>query len=164
MFSSLFPPAGATRRLSLQAALFAVGQGSFLTGSAVFFTRVAGLTATEVGVGMSISAAAGFLAAVPLGRIADRFGPKRIWAIGAFLQGAFYLTFPWVHGFAAFLMVIVAIEIADAAGMCGRGAYTLNAFTGEQRIRSLAYIRTALNAGFTLGGRDGSRRPLSLAP
>ncbi|MFE7271836.1 MFS transporter [Streptomyces sp. NPDC057623] len=155
MFASLFPSARLTRRLSLQAALFALGQGSFLTGSAVFFTRIAGLTPAEVGLGLTVAGAVSFFAAVPLGRVADRIGPKRMWAIGAFLHGGLYMLYPWVHGFAAFLAVIVAIELADAAGISGRGAYTLNAFSGEERISSLAYMRSALNIGFTAGALVG---------
>ena len=56
----------------------------FLTGSAVFFTQIVGLSAVQVGIGITVGEAASFLFAVPLGKVADRIGPKRMWAIGAF--------------------------------------------------------------------------------
>jgi MFS family permease len=82
--SSLVPDTPLARKLSLQSILFAIGEGVFLTGSAVFFTQIVGLTAFEVGVGITVGEGASFLFAVPLGKVADRIGPKRMWALGAF--------------------------------------------------------------------------------
>ena len=59
--------------------LSAFGEGAFLTGSAVFFTAVVGLSAQQVGLGLSIAAAVQFACSVPLGRLADRIGAKRMW-------------------------------------------------------------------------------------
>ena len=39
------PPSPLARSLSVQSILFAVGEGTFITGSAVFFTQVVGLSA-----------------------------------------------------------------------------------------------------------------------
>ena len=39
---ALLPESLLARRLALQSVLFAVGEGAFLTGSAVFFTQVVG--------------------------------------------------------------------------------------------------------------------------
>ncbi|MFD7717087.1 MFS transporter [Streptomyces sp. NPDC059814] len=155
MLSHLLPSAPLTRRLSMQAALFALGQGSFLAGSAFYFTRVIGLSAAEVGLGHTVAGVVIFLVAVPLGRATDRLGPRKMWALGAGLQGALYLVYPWVHGFGTFLAILVAIYFADAAGRAGRGAYMLSAFAGEERIKSLAYVRSALNAGFAVGALLG---------
>jgi hypothetical protein len=45
----LLPPTPLARRLAAQSVLFAVGEGAFLTGSAVFFTQIVGLSAAQVG-------------------------------------------------------------------------------------------------------------------
>ncbi len=71
-----------------QSILFAVGEGFFLTGSAVFFTHIVGLSAAQVGLGLTIAGVVTFFFAVPLGRLADRVGPKRMWALGALRRGA----------------------------------------------------------------------------
>lgn len=75
--SSLIPETPLARKLSLQSILFAIGEGVFLTGSAVFFTQIVGLSAFQVGVGITVGEGASFLFAVPLGKVADRIGPKR---------------------------------------------------------------------------------------
>ncbi|MFC0542587.1 MFS transporter [Kutzneria chonburiensis] len=151
MFGWLRPPAPLTRRLALQAALFALGHGTFLSGSAVFFTQIVGLSPAEVGLGLTIAGAVVFLAAVPLGRAVDHVGPKKMWAIAAAVQGALYLVYPCVHGFWGYVLVILMVELADTAGIAARGAYTLNAFPNGERVKSLAYMRGALNLGCAVG-------------
>ena len=66
------------RSLAGQSVLSAFGEGAFLTGSAVFFTVIVGLSAQQVGLGLSIAALARFVMSVPLGRMADRVGAKRM--------------------------------------------------------------------------------------
>ena len=41
-----------------------------------------------------------FAFAVPLGRLADQVGPKRIWALVALAQALLFLVWPWLDGFA----------------------------------------------------------------
>ena len=76
--SRLAGPTPLVRRLSTQSVLSAFGDGVFLTGSAVFFTQIVGLSAAQVGLGLSIAGVATFTLAVPLG-----MGPR-----GAFLAVA----------------------------------------------------------------------------
>lgn len=143
------------RRLSLQSGLYAVGSGVFLTGNAVFFTQVVGLSAAQVGVGISVAGVVGFLVSVPLGRVADRVGPRRTWVLAAVGEAAVYLGYPWVRGFAAFIAVVVALTLMEALGSAGRGAYTIDAFSRGERVRQLAFVRSALNIGFTVGALLG---------
>ena len=151
----MLPPTPLARRLSAQSVLYAVGEGTFLTGSAVFFTHVVGLTATQVGIGLTASEAVGFALAVPAGRLADRVGPKRIWAVAALLEAGLYLLYPRVGSFATFLALLGVMAVVDGGGSSGRGAYTIDAFPRAERVRSLAFMRSALNIGFTLGALAG---------
>lgn len=153
--ASLVPPTPLARKLSLQSILFAVGEGAFLTGSAVFFTRIVGLSAAQVGLGLTVAGVVSFFFAVPSGRLADRIGPKRMWALGAFAQAALYLVWPWIGGFGAFLAMMVVLEVVSVAGGAGRGAYTLDVFPREERVRSQAFMRAALNLGFSVGALLG---------
>ena len=151
----MLPPSPLARRLSFQSILFATGEGAFLTGSAVFFTHIVGLSAAQVGLGLTIAGLSSFVFAVPLGRFADRVGPKRVWATVALIEAALFLVWPWLEGFWQFLAMVVVLEIFGTAGSAARGAYTLNVFTREERVRSLAFMRSALNIGFTVGAMIG---------
>ena len=154
-FQRMLPPTPLARRLSVQSVLFAFGEGAFLTGSAVFFTQIVGLSAAQVGLGLTVAGVVSFFFAVPLGRAADRIGPKRMWALGALAQAVLYLVWPFIDGFAAFLAMMIALEVVGVAGWSGRGAYTIDVFPREERVRSQAFMRAALNIGFTLGALVG---------
>ena len=65
----LIPPTPLSRRLATQSLLFATAEGTFLTGSAVFFTQVVGLRAAQVGLGLTVAGVASFLVAYPAGKL-----------------------------------------------------------------------------------------------
>ena len=92
---------------------------------------------------------------MPLGKQADRIGPKRMWALGALAQALLYLAWPLINGFASFLVMMIVLEIVGTAGWSGRGAYTIDVFPREERVRSQAFMRAALNIGFTFGALLG---------
>ncbi len=169
--SRLLPPPGLPRRLCLQSALYAVGSGVFLSGNAVFFTQIVGLSAAQVGVGISIAGVVAFIASVPVGALVDRIGPLRSWLVGALAEGCIYLAYPWARGVAAFLAIVILLALVESAGNSGRGAYTLDALDRELRVKVLAYVRSALNIGFTVGAllgglalATGSRQAIMAVP
>nr|WP_157345647.1 MFS transporter [Nocardioides sp. MAH-18] len=141
--------------MSVQSVLFATGEGAFLTGSAVFFTQIVGLSAAQVGIGLTAAGAVSFCFAIPLGKLSDRVGPKRTWALSAFGTAGLYLLWPFIGGFATFVVLMVLLELVQSAGWSGRGAYTIDAFPHDERVRSMAFMRAALNIGFTLGAGIG---------
>jgi MFS family permease len=96
-----------------------------------------------------------FALAVPMGKLADRLGPKRMWSVGAFLEAATFACYPLIHGFVAFVGILIVLAAVDAGGSAGRGAYTINVFSRAERVRSMAFMRSALNIGFTLGALLG---------
>lgn len=149
------PPSRLAGRLSLQSLLFALGDGAFMTGSAVFFTKIVGLSAAQVGVGLTIAGVAAFLAAVPMGKLVDRFGPKRMWALSGAGMAAVFAVWPFVTDFTGFVAMAVCVEVIGALGMTAHGAYTLDVLPPDERVKSRAYMYSALNLGFTLGAAIG---------
>ncbi|NEB80761.1 MFS transporter, partial [Streptomyces sp. SID14478] len=49
-----------------------VGDGAYYVTSALYFTRVVGLSATQIGLALTLAWAIGAVAGVPLGALADR--------------------------------------------------------------------------------------------
>ncbi|NNG39551.1 MFS transporter [Flexivirga sp. ID2601S] len=147
----LIPPTPLSRRLALQSLLFATGFGTFLTGSAVYFTKLVGLSASQVGVGLSVAAVVAFLAAYPAGRVVDIIGPKRTWAVCTLVGALMFALWPFLHGFAAYLAVTVVFELVQNPGGAGRNAYILDVMPEKERVQTQAYMYSSLNVGFTLG-------------
>ncbi|MBO0768021.1 MAG: MFS transporter [Solirubrobacterales bacterium] len=151
LLNRLMPPTLLARRLALQSLLWATARGSFYTGSAVFFTKIVGLSATKVGLGMTFAGVAAFLIAYPAGRLVDRYGPKRTWAFGAIGAAAAFGFWPWMHGFGPYVALAVLFEVFSNFSQAGYQAYVLDVFADEQRVAAQAYLYSALNLGFTVG-------------
>jgi MFS family permease len=149
------PPSPLAGRLSVQSLLFALGEGTFTTSSAVFFTQIVGLSAAQVGLGITAGGVVAFLVAVPAGKLADRVGAQRMWCVGATGTASLYAVWPFINSFAAFLVMAVLLETVGSAGNAGRGAYVLNLLPADQRVRSQAYMYSMLNLGFTMGAALG---------
>jgi hypothetical protein len=77
----ILPPTRLERDLALQCVLSAFATGSFLTGTAVYFTQIVGLTGSQVGLGMSVSVPA------TLGRPGAVLGAARLDRRGALTRG-----------------------------------------------------------------------------
>ena len=148
---NLAGPTPLVRRLSEQSVLSAFGDGVFLTGSAVFFTQIVGLSAAQVGLGLSIGGLVTFLLAVPLGKLGDRYGARRVWALASLVEALVYLVWLAVGGLIAFIAVMVLLENVSSASRSARNAYRFDIFPREERVSSNAYFRAARNVGYTLG-------------
>jgi len=139
----------------MQSLLFATAEGTFLTGSAVFFTQVVGLRAAQVGLGLTVAGIVSFLVAYPAGKLTDRIGPKRMWAAGAFVAAMMFAAWPFIVSFAGYLAMVVCFEIIENAAGTGRNAYILDVMPEKERVATQAYMYSALNVGFTLGAIIG---------
>ena len=144
-------PTPLVRRLSSQSVLSAFGDGVFLTGSAVFFTQIVGLSAAQVGLGLTIAGVVTFGFSVPLGKLSDRFGAKRVWAICSLMEAVFYLVWLAVGGMVSFVAMMVVLELVSTTSRAARNAYRFDVFPREERVSSSAYFRAARNVGYTLG-------------
>lgn len=149
------PPSPLAGRLSVQSLLFALGEGTFMTGSAVFFTQIVGLSAAQVGLGLTFAGIAAFLAALPMGKLVDRFGPKKMWAVSAAGQAAMFALWPFITDFKGYVAMAVGMEVIGALGGAAHGAYTIDVLPPDERVKSRAYMYSALNVGFTLGSLMG---------
>jgi MFS family permease len=152
----LLPPPGLPRAIAFQSALIAIGGGTYLTGSVVYFTHVLHLRPVQIGVGLSIAGFTSLVASLPLGGLADRLGGQRAWVIGALVEALAFAAFPLVVAFPAFVAVMMVIAAADSLAGAGRTVYTADAIPPEGRVRTMAFARSYLNVGFTVGAGLGA--------
>ncbi len=139
------------RTIAFQSALLALGSGTFLTGSIVFFHRVLGLTPLQIGAGLSIAGLAGAAGSLPLGALADRLGGRRAWVTGAAVEAAAIAAYPLARSYFEFLGLMIVATLADVLAGYGRTIYTADAIPPEGRVRTMAFARAYLNAGFAAG-------------
>jgi MFS family permease len=147
----ILPPPGVARALTTRSVVYALGAGVFQAGSALFFTQFLGLTATQVGIGLSVAGGVTVLCSIPLGTVVDRFGAQRVWIVAGVLEAAMFFAYPLVGSFPAFLVLVSVLALVDVTTSTAKHVYTLQALPPGERVRALAYQRSALNVGFTVG-------------
>ncbi|MET7331009.1 MFS transporter [Nonomuraea sp. NPDC005650] len=132
-----------------------LGGGLFLAFSAVYFTQVVGLSATQVGVGTGIAGVAAMAGAVPIGRVADRIGARRAIVVLHLARAAGTASYVLVGEWWGFLAAVAVVTVADQAIASLTQAYVAELAEGERRVRVLALYRTLANLGISVGGPLG---------
>lgn len=159
-------PAGRAARVFLLVAFVdACGRGLFLAGSALFFTDVLGLTTAQIGTGLSLAGLTGLACAVPIGRLADRFGDWRTLVALQLWRAAGFVVYPLASGFPAFLAIacyIGAVEqavgpvIQSVAGSVAEGESQVRTMALVAVVRNVAYALSALAATVVIAGASPS--------
>ncbi|MDX3236347.1 MFS transporter [Streptomyces sp. ME03-5709C] len=148
---AILPKTPAGRRLAAGAAVDSVGSGMFLAASTLYFVTVVGLPAARVGLVLSVAAVAGLLSPVPLGRLADRVGPVRVYVALLALRGLGYAGFALIDDFWSYAVLICVLTALD------RGCSPLQQVVvgivegGQNQTRTMASIRSVRNIGLTAG-------------
>ncbi|MFD7159189.1 MFS transporter [Kribbella sp. NPDC059898] len=155
MSSRLLPPAGASRDLAMAQLANSVGDGAFVVTSALYFTRVVGLSTAEVGLGLTIAWLAGFLAGVPLGSLADRRGARGTAVLLALSTAAAVASFLVVRSFAGFLVAAIVYACSQTGLTAARQALLAGLVQPEERTRIRAFLQSTVNAGLAVGALLG---------
>src|SRR5918911_2299538 len=113
LVTTCLPSPGPLRRLSAGSLATNLGNGAWFTTCAVYLTRDAGLAAAAVGAGMAVSSGLSMVVSTPLGRLADRLGPREVWIALLALQAVASASFLVVHGFVSFLLVACLADVGS---------------------------------------------------
>jgi MFS family permease len=143
------------RLLALAQLSNSVGDGAYYTTSALYFTQIAGLAPARVGLGLTLGWAAGSLAGVPLGRLADRRGPRGTAVLLALATGLAVASFTLVRGFLPFVLVACAYAAAQSGLAAARQALLAGLVPAAERTGLLARLQATLNAGLAVGAGLG---------
>ncbi|MCW2931580.1 MAG: putative rane protein [Actinomycetia bacterium] len=144
------------RRYLSMRILNSFGDGLFLTGSIIYFTRVAGLSATQIGLGLSAAGVVGFAATGLLGFLSDRYGPRRVLIVFNVLQCLAFIAYSQARSFWVFTLIACVISALDF-GKSPASAALVRHIGGEaDRVAIRARSRTMSNVGICLGSLSAS--------
>lgn len=153
--SPLLPPAGPRRTLALAQLSNSVGDGAYYVTSALYFTHVVGLPPGRIGLGLTVAWAVGSVVGVPLGRVADRRGPRGTAVLLALATGAAVASFLFVRDFLPFLTAACLYATAQSGLAAARQALLAGLVAKEERTGALAHLQSTLNAGLAVGAALG---------
>ncbi|WP_148588030.1 MFS transporter [Streptomyces sp. WAC01526] len=151
----ILPPAGAPRVLAAAQLSNSVGDGAFYVCSALYFTRVIGLSPTQIGLGLTVAWAVGSVAGVPLGALADRRGPRGTAVLLALATSIAVASFLFIRSFVPFLVVVCLYATAQCGLAAARQALLAGLVDRSARTGVLAHLQSTLNAGLALGAALG---------
>ncbi|PPK71193.1 MFS transporter [Actinokineospora auranticolor] len=149
--TSWLPPGRPMRMLLGVSFVDSLGTGLFLTGSALFFTRSLGLTADQVGLGLSLAGIAGFACSVLVGRLADRIGAHRALVGLQWWRGACFAAYPFADNLTLFLIVAILGGTGEWAAPPVVQSFVGSLVEAESRVRSMSALMLVRNVGFTAG-------------
>ncbi|WP_328545514.1 MFS transporter [Streptomyces platensis] len=129
-----------------------VGTGMYVAGGIIYFTRSLGLSATQVGTGISLGALIAALCVVGVGRVADRIGIGRALVALQVWSALAFLCFLLVDGFAAFALVACLVAVPERGWHPLASTVVSAVVEKEQRTDALAVMRMLRNTGFAVGG------------
>ena len=139
------------RSLTVATAAFALANGVFYTVSALYFTRVVGLPATTVGLGLGVAGGAGVAASYLGGRLSDRVGAQRVMLWGTVLTGAAMLAYQAAADAVVFTAVACVAVGGRAAQGSSKSAMLAVWYTGADRVTVRARLRVVTNVSIGLG-------------
>jgi MFS family permease len=145
-------PSSRDHRVYLLAVLINIyGTGLIFTALPLFGIRVAHLTATRTGLAMTIAGLVSLLATMPIGRLADRRGPRDVYRVTLFVSGAAAAGYVFLaHNFVSFLIVTTLDGISLSSATTASVALIRRVGGSDATtFRSQAYA--VVNLGMSLG-------------
>jgi MFS family permease len=148
---SLFPEPGPRRVYLLATFISTYGTGLVLTTLTLFAVRVVHLSAARTGLAMTIAGLVGLLAAMPIGSLADRRGPRDVFRFVLLAQGLVAVGYVlFAHSFASFL-IVTTVDGAALIASTATDVALLRRVGGEEATTFRAQMAAVLNGGITLG-------------
>jgi MFS family permease len=145
-------PESRTQRIYMVAALINVyGSGLIITAMTLFALRVVHLSPVRSGLALTIAGLVGLLSSMPMGRLADRRGPRDAARLAMLVLGiaaASYVFF--AHSFVTYLIVAIVDGSALSASNASSVAL-LRRVGGENATTFRSQANAAMNLGISLG-------------
>lgn len=147
----LCPVDPVARALTWATVAASLSKGVFFSVSVLFFTRVAGFTATTVGYGLTIAGAAAVGAALGAGYLARTFGARRVLLAVTAGQGLALASYLVVRTPSAFVIVACAAVGQQAMQRTALATMIAESFTGRDRVEVRARLRVVTNVSIAAG-------------
>jgi MFS family permease len=148
---SLVPESRPQRIYLLTTLINTYGIGLILTAMTLYAIKVVHLTAARAGLALTIAGLVGLLAAMPMGALADRRGPRGISRLAMLLMAASAVGFVlFARDFVSYLIVATVQASALSASVTADVAL-LRRVGGEEATTFRAQTQAVLNLGISLG-------------
>jgi hypothetical protein len=141
--------------LALSQLTSTIGDGLYYVCSALYFTRIVGLSPAQFALGITVAATIAVLSGIPMGHLADRWGPRGV-AIGLnVVAGAAIASFLFTRSFGAFVVAATVYAVCSRGAQSARQALLAGLVDKVEVTRVRAYVISMLNVGLGVGAALG---------
>jgi MFS family permease len=152
---SLVPQARDQRVYLLVTLINVYGTGLIVTAMTLYAIKVVHLTATSSGLALTIAGLVGLLSSMPIGRLADRRGPREALRLSLFVLGAAAASYVFLaHSFVSYLLVAIVDGSALNASTTANVAL-LRRVGGSDATTFRSQTSAVANLGMSLGIATG---------
>ena len=127
------------------------GDGLYIAGSALFFTRGLGLPVAQVGLGLTCAGLLGLTAGIPLGRLADRRGPREVLIVIQLVQAVAIGSYVLVGRSLWAFVVVATICIAGMQGADAAKGALVGRLASKDPVGLRALLQSVSNIGISIG-------------
>lgn len=138
------------RKLALGGFVNQLGTAAFLAAVPLYALKVIGLPVAQVGLGLSVAGVVGLFAGIPVGHLADRYGPRGIFLLTLLIQTVSVLSLLLAHSFLAFTLAVAVTDLAGSSGGAARGPM-IRRFGGDEVPKFRSYLRSVACLASTFG-------------
>jgi MFS family permease len=150
------PLPAALRPLAVGTLVSAVGTGAWYASWALFLTRVLEVPAAQAGLALTLAGVAGIVAAIPLGHLADRLGPREVVIAISAVRAVAMAGFLLADGVVALTAVASLMSAAERGGTGARTALVAGITDREERLDAMASLRVISHVGYAIGAGAGA--------
>jgi hypothetical protein len=127
------------------------GTGLIMTAMTLYAIRVVHLTAERSGLALTIAGLVGLLAGLPMGRLADRHGPRGVLGLSMLVLGAAAASYVFfAHGFVSYLIVAIVDGSALSSSLAANVAL-LRRVGGDDATTFRSQANVVVNVSISLG-------------
>ena len=148
---SLVPEPHDQRVFLLVTVINVYGTGLIVTAMTLYAIKVVHLTAARSGLALTIAGLVGLLASMPMGRLADRRGPRGVLQVSLFMLGVAAASYVFLaHNFISYLLVAIVDGAALSSSVTANVAL-LRRVGGDNATTFRSQANTGVNIGLSLG-------------
>ena len=155
MKKSLVPPPGPARTLALAQLISRTGDGAYYVTAALFFTQVAGLSAAQLGLGLTIAWSVALVLGVPLGHLTDRRGARGTAAFFFLCAAVAVGSYLVIRSFPLFVAAASLYAIGQRSGSAAQQALLAGVVPKKNITQVRAFLQACYNAGLSVGAALG---------
>ena len=128
-----------------------VAYGMFYTDLSFFLTSVQGLSIPLMGLIVTVMGVSTFVASIPLGIVADKYGRKRLHIVGNIMASAIIAVFALTTNIGVLLVAAVGEGIAEAAFAASANALLAEKAKEERRTDAYSLFGFVQSVAFGVG-------------